>query len=89
MSQEPVEQVLNKIREKLASRGVEGVCWIARNFRIIDDNNTQTIDFNEFKKCCNDFDFGLTDNQIQMAFVSFDRDNTGEIEEKWMISEKI
>ena len=80
LSQDPVEQVLNQIRQKLASRGVEGVCSIARNFRIIDDNNTQTIDFNEFKKCCQDFDFGLNDNQIQMAFVSFDRDNTGEID---------
>ena len=80
LSQDPVEQVLNKIRQKLASRGVEGVCSLARNFRIIDDNNTQTIDFNEFKKCCKDFEFGLNDNQIQMAFVSFDRDNTGEID---------
>ena len=80
LSQDPVEQILNQIRQKLASRGIEGVCSIARNFRIIDDNNTQTIDFNEFKKCCKEFDFGLNDNQIQMAFVSFDRDNTGEID---------
>ena len=80
LSQDPVEQILNTIREKLASRGVEGVCSIARNFRIIDDNNTQTIDFNEFKKCCKEFNFGLNDNQIQMAFSSFDRDNTGEID---------
>ena len=80
LSQDPVEKILNTIREKLASRGVEGVCSIARNFRIIDDNNTQTIDFNEFKKCCKEFNFGLSDNQIQMAFSSFDRDNTGEID---------
>ena len=80
LSQDPVEKVLNQIREKLASRGIEGVCSIARNFRIIDDNNTQTIDFDEFKKCCKEFDFGLSDNQIEMAFVSFDRDNTGEID---------
>ena len=80
LSQDPVEQILNQIREKLASRGIEGVCSIARNFRIVDENNTQTIDFNEFKKCCKDFQFGLNDNQIQMAFVSFDRDNTGEID---------
>jgi Ca2+-binding EF-hand superfamily protein len=80
LSQDPVEQILNQIREKLAYRGIEGVCSIARNFRIVDENNTQTIDFNEFKKCCKDFQFGLNDNQIQMAFVSFDRDNTGEID---------
>ena len=80
LSQDPVENVLNKIRDRLASRGIEGVCSIARNFRIIDDNNSQTIDFDEFKKCCKDFNFGLTDDEIQLAFESFDRDNTGEID---------
>ena len=80
LSQDPVEQILDKIRKKLASRGVQGVCDIARNFRIIDDNNTQTIDFSEFKKSCKEFQFDLNDNEIQMAFVSFDRDNTGEID---------
>ena len=49
LSQDPVENILNQIRVKLASRGIEGVCSLARNFRIIDDNNSQTIDFNEFK----------------------------------------
>ena len=52
----------------------------ARNFRIIYDNNSQTIDFDEFKKCSTDFNFGLNDNEIQLAFSSFDRDNTGEID---------
>ena len=80
LSQDPVEQILDKIRKKLASRGVQGVCAIARNFRIIDDNNSQTIDFSEFKKCCKEFQFDLSDSEIQMAFVSFDRDNTGEID---------
>ena len=80
LSQDPVENVLLKIREKLAARGIQGVCSIARNFRIIDENNSQTIDFKEFKKCCKDFNFGLSDTEIQLAFVSFDRDNTGEID---------
>ena len=49
LSQDPVEQIINQIRDKLASRGISGVCSIARNFRVIDDNNTQTIDYGEFK----------------------------------------
>ena len=52
LSQTPVEKILNQIREKIASRGIKGVCDIARYFRIVDENNTQTIDFKEFKKCC-------------------------------------
>ena len=75
-----VEGILNIIREKLCQRGVQGICSLARNFRIVDENNTQTIDFNEFKKACKTFNFGLDDNQMRIAFVAFDRDNTGEID---------
>ena len=80
LNQTPVEKVLNQIREKLSSRGIKEVCSIARYFRVVDENNTQTIDFKEFKKCCEQFQLNLTDNEIQIAFVSFDRDNTGEID---------
>jgi len=33
------------MREKLNERGVQGICSIVRNFRIIDENISQTIDF--------------------------------------------
>ena len=75
-----VDGILNIIRDKLCQRGIQGICSIARNFRIVDENNTQTIDFNEFKKACKTFNFGLDDNQMRIAFVAFDRDNTGEID---------
>ena len=80
LNENSVEGVLNIIREKLTQRGVQGICSLARNFRIVDENNTQTIDFNEFKKACKTFNFGLDDNQMRIAFVAFDRDNTGEID---------
>jgi Ca2+-binding EF-hand superfamily protein len=80
LNQTPVEKVLNQIREMLASRGIKEVCSIARYFRVVDENNTQTIDFKEFKKCCEQFQLNLTEDEIKMAFVSFDRDNTGEID---------
>ena len=80
LAQTQVEKILNQIREILASRGIKGICSIARYFRIIDENNTQTIDFEEFKNCCEKFQLNLNDNDIQIAFVSFDRDNTGEID---------
>lgn len=75
-----IEGILDTIRGKLASRGVQGICSLARNFRIIDDNNSQTIDLEEFKKCCKDFQLGLNDRQIQTAFAAFDRDNSGVID---------
>ena len=74
------EEILNLIREKLNQRGVQGICSIARNFRIIDENNSQTIDFYEFKQVCNMYNFGLDDNQLKMIFANFDTENTGEID---------
>ena len=74
------EEILNKIRVKLAARGVRGIISIAKNFRIIDDNNSQTIDFEEFAKAARDFRFGLTDEEIEKAFIAFDRKNSGVID---------
>ena len=75
-----VEEILNLMREKLNERGVQGICSIARNFRIIDENNSQTIDFYEFKQVCNMYNFGLDDAQLKIIFANFDSENTGEID---------
>ena len=80
LNQTPIEKILNQIREILASKGIKEVCSIARYFRIVDENNTQTIDYREFKKCCEQFKLNLTEDEVKTAFVSFDRDNTGEID---------
>ena len=80
LNQPSIGKILNQIRDKLVARGIKGVCSIAKYFRIVDENNTQTIDFEEFKKCCQQFQFNLNENEIKIAFTSFDRDNTGEID---------
>ena len=74
------DEILNLMKEKLNERGVQGICSIARNFRIIDENNSQTIDFNEFKEVCNMYNFGLDDPQLKIIFNNFDLENTGEID---------
>ena len=74
------EEILNLMKEALNERGVQGICSIARNFRIIDENNSQTIDFDDFKQVCNMFNFGLDDKQLKIVFANFDSENTGEID---------
>ena len=74
------DEILNLMKEILNERGVQGICSIARNFRIIDENNSQTIDFNDFKQVCNMYNFGLDDNQLKIIFSNFDPENTGEID---------
>ena len=74
------EEILNLMKDVLNERGVQGICSIARNFRIIDENNSQTIDFDEFKQVCNMYNFGLDDKQLKMVFWNFDSENIGEID---------
>ena len=74
------EGIMNIMKEKLNQRGVQGICSIARNFRIIDENNSQTIDFNDFKHVCDLFNFGISDNQLKIVFNNFDTENSSEID---------
>ena len=80
LEQDETKDILNIIRNKLAARGVRGITSIARNFRIADDDNSQSLDYNEFRKAAKDFRFGLNDDQIKKAFVAFDRSNNGTID---------
>ena len=80
LSDEEIDEIIGKIRARLASRGVRGICSIARNFKIIDDDNSFSLNFDEFRKAAKDFRFGLNDEEIEKAFVAFDRDNSGTID---------
>jgi Ca2+-binding EF-hand superfamily protein len=46
----------------------------------MDDNNSGTIDMNEFRKAVKDFRLELNDQEIQLVFTAFDRDGSGEID---------
>jgi hypothetical protein len=43
------------VREKIISRGARGINGIKRVFKIMDDNNSQTLDMQEFTKALNDY----------------------------------
>ena len=74
------EKILEKIRKKLSSRGIRGITSLAKTFRLMDVDNSQTIDYNEFKTVSNEFRFDLTENEIQIVFLLFDRNKNGVID---------
>lgn len=80
LKQDDVTTLLEKIRSKLAARGVRGICSIGRNFRIVDDNNSQTLDYEEFCKACKDFRFDLNAEEMKKVFLAFDRTGDGLID---------
>ncbi len=75
-----IKEIINKIRKKILKRGIRGISSIIENFREIDINNSQSIDFEEFKKASNEFKFDLNENELEKAFFAFDLNNNGIIE---------
>jgi Ca2+-binding EF-hand superfamily protein len=64
----------------MANRGTRGILGLGRLFRIIDDNNSKTIDFQELRKACNDYRLDLTDREMETLFALIDRDGSGEVD---------
>jgi len=54
------EQLCEALRNKLASRGGRGVIGLARQFKIMDDDNSKNLDKQEFVKAMQDFALGFT-----------------------------
>ena len=71
--------LLDKLRIKLASRGANGLLGMARMFRIMDDDDSKTLDMNEFKKAMRDLALMLTELEVKQLFQLFDCDGGGTI----------
>jgi len=49
------EELAGKLKDKLVSRGSRGFIGLQRQFKIMDDNNSKSLDKYEFTKAMNDF----------------------------------
>ncbi|CAG9315599.1 unnamed protein product [Blepharisma stoltei] len=80
LNQRSVEMLLERFRNKLATRGARGIIGIARQFKIMDDDNSGTISLGEFRKGCRDFRIDIEDEDIEKLFNALDRDRSGIID---------
>lgn len=64
------------LRESLKQRGARGIFGLARKFRIIDDDGSGELDFNEFKKAIHEHSMEWTDTQLHQVFDYFDADGS-------------
>ena len=72
--------LMERIRERIVSRGAVGIKGIGRLFRIADDNNDKTIDLqNELPKLMNDIGIILNKTELQELIRLLDRDGSGTI----------
>lgn len=53
------EALAIKLKEKLATRGARGIIGLQRQFKIMDDDNSKSLNKYEFSKAMNDFMLGF------------------------------
>lgn len=73
------DDVIIKFREKISARGTRGIFGLRRSFMIADDNNSKTIDVEEFAKLIRDYRYDLSEADRRKLFNIMDVDRTGEI----------
>jgi len=74
------ESAVDKFRNKLKARGSRGIMALRRCFMICDDDNSKSLNQYELEKICNDYRIGLTKNEVQYLFKSFDTNNNRSID---------
>ena len=74
------EAVIQKLRDKLSARGGRGIIGLARQFKIMDDDNSRELDQQEFSKALRDFRVELSPNETQTLFRYVDRNRSGAID---------
>jgi len=75
LAKDPVE----KLRLMCLQRGANGILGLGRTFRIIDDDRSGALTFQEFANGVKDMGMNLTDDEITQMFQQFDTDSSGTI----------
>ena len=74
------DEIIEKIRNIIKTKGIKCIIALENNFRSLDEDNSQTINFNSFIKTANDFNFGLNEESLQNLFFFFDKEEKGRID---------
>lgn len=75
-----IDEILEKIRNKMVSRGARGIIGLGKAFRIIDDDNSRDLNLSEFKKAIDSYRVGLNDEETKVIFKFVDRQGNGAID---------
>ena len=72
--------LVERFREKLKGRGSRGIIGLGRQFKIMDDNGSGTLDPYEFNKAITDFGIQMETKDMATLFKCFDYTGDGEID---------
>ena len=73
------DPILDQLRLQLRNSGADGICGLARKFRIMDDDGSGTLNMEEFRKAMKECRLNLTERQLKHLFSYFDKDDSGDI----------
>ncbi|NXR37897.1 CAPSL protein, partial [Zosterops hypoxanthus] len=71
---------LERLRLQCLAKGSAGIKGLGRVFRIIDGNNSRTLDFNEFLRGLHHYAVMINKEEAQELFRIFDKDGSGTID---------
>ncbi|XP_067232795.1 calcyphosine-like b isoform X3 [Chanodichthys erythropterus] len=71
---------IERLRLQCLSRGSAGIKGLGRTFRIMDDDNSRTLDMKEFLKGLSDYGVLIEKEEAINLFQIFDRDGSGLID---------
>ena len=74
------DDLVKMFRDKLASRGARGILGMQRIFKIMDDNNNQCLEIQEFWKAVCDFRIQISPEEARKLFDLFDLNGDGTVD---------
>eukprot|EP01038_Epipyxis_sp_PR26KG_P014144 gene14144-18982_t len=74
------DPVLDSLRSQLKLRGGMGILGLAKKFKILDDDDSGSLNYEEFRKGMKECEvIDLTERSIRHLFSYFDKDDSGSI----------
>lgn len=72
---------IEKLRAQCLARGASGIKGLGRAFRIVDDDNSKSLEYNEFKKGMENYGVYLdSEQEYRNVFEKFDADGSGSVD---------
>ncbi len=73
-------RLIKQVKAQLTSRGSAGFIGLQRKFRLMDDDNSRSLNRSEFMKGLKEHGLQLTAKEIDRLFLIFDKDGSNSIE---------
>ncbi|XP_056127666.1 calcyphosine-like a [Rhinichthys klamathensis goyatoka] len=68
---------VNELRQQCLNRGSAGIKGLGRTFRIMDDDGSKSLDFQEFQKGLENYGVSVGKDKAQQIFAMMDKDGSG------------